>query len=220
MPLQKHFSLYFMSKINSSPADYQTIPTLFELEPVAGFGASNDLFGAYLYKLVNKNIRNLSGRFMSILSDQDVDDLVHEAWLHVNEQRGSFKVGRNFEGWVYKTCRNFLWKLTPKISKGLKVTLSYDDQENDDYFGLDNDYSSEFADCTWASDTKLISRESEQHIWDTIGRLKANDQKLVGLMIDGRSRERMAREMDCTDGTLRVKVLRVREKLNSYTIGA
>ena len=220
MPLQKHFFLYFMSKINSSPADYQTIPTLFELEPVAGFGASNDLFGAYLYKLVNKNIRNLSGRFMSILSDQDVDDLVHEAWLHVNEQRGSFKVGRNFEGWVYKTCRNFLWKLTPKISKGLKVTLSYDDQENDDYFGLDSDYSSEFADCTWASDTKLISRESEQHIWDTIGRLKANDQKLVGLMIDGRSRERMAREMDCTDGTLRVKVLRVREKLNSYTIGA
>ena len=220
MPLQKHFSLYFMSKINSSPADYQTIPTLFELEPVAGFGASKDLFGAYLYKLVNKNIRNLSGRFMSILSDQDVDDLVHEAWLHVNEQRGSFKVGRNFEGWVYKTCRNFLWKLTPKISKGLTVTLSYDDQENDDYFGLDSDYSSEFADCTWASDTKLISRESEQHIWDTIGRLKANDQKLVGLMIDGRSRERMAREIDCTDGTLRVKVLRVREKLNSYTIGA
>ena len=186
----------------------------------AGFGASNDLFGAYLYKLVNKNIRSLSRKFMSILSDQDVEDLVHEAWLHVNEQRGSFKVGRNFEGWVYKTCRNFLWKLTPKISKGLKVTLSYDDQENDDYFGLDSDYSSEFADCTWASDTKLISRESEQHIWDTIGRLKANDQKLVGLMIDGRSRERIAREMDCTDGTLRVKVLRVREKLNSYTIGA
>ena len=186
----------------------------------AGFGASNDLFGAYLYKLVNKNIRSLSRKFMSILSDQDVEDLVHEAWLHVNEQRGSFKVGGNFEGWVYKTCRNFLWKLTPKISKGLKVTLSYDDQENDDYFGLDSDYSSEFADCTWASDTKLISRESEQHIWDTIGRLKANDQKLVGLMLDGRSRERMASEMDCTDGTLRVKVLRVREKLNSYAIRA
>ena len=186
----------------------------------AGFGASNDLFGAYLYKLVNKNIRSLSRKFMSILSDQDVEDLVHEAWLHVNEQRGSFKVGGNFEGWVYKTCRNFLWKLTPKISKGLKVTLSYDDQENDDYFGLDSDYSSEFADCTWAPDTNLISRESEQHIWDSIGRLKANDQKLVGLMLDGRSRERMASEMDCTDGTLRVKVLRVREKLNSYAIRA
>ena len=186
----------------------------------AGFGASNDLFGAYLYKLVNKNIRSLSGRFMSILSDQDVDDLVHDAWLHVNDQKASFKAEGNFEGWVYTTCRNFLWKLTPKISKGLKVTLSYDDHENEDYFGLDSDYSSDFADCTCAPDTKIISRESEQHIWDTIGRLNDSDQKLVGMMIDGRSRERMVREMDCTDGTLRVKVLRVRAKLNSYAIGA
>ena len=42
MPLQKHFSLYFMSKINSSPADYKTFPTLFELEPVAGFEDADD----------------------------------------------------------------------------------------------------------------------------------------------------------------------------------
>ena len=186
----------------------------------AGTGATNDLFGAYLYRLANKNIRSLAGRFMSILSDQDVDDLVHDAWLHVNEQRGSFKAGGNFEGWVYKTCRNFLWKQTPKISKGLKVTLSYDNQENEDCFGLDSDYSSEFADCTWAPDTQIVSRESEQHIWNTIGRLKENDQKLVGMMIDGMSRGKMADRMGCTDGTLRVKVLRVREKLNGYAIGA
>ena len=31
----KTFFLYFMSKITSSPVDYQTFPTLFELEPVA-----------------------------------------------------------------------------------------------------------------------------------------------------------------------------------------
>ena len=186
----------------------------------AGFGASNDLFGAYLYRLVNKNILSLSRRFMSILSEQDVDDLIHDAWLHVNEQRDSFKADGKFEGWVYKICRNFLWKQTPKISKGQKLMLSYDDHENDDDFGLDSDYSSEFTDCTMAPDTLLISRESEQHIWDTIERLKGSDQKLVRMMIDGKPRKRMAREMDCTDGTLRVKVLRVREKLNSYAIGA
>lgn len=186
----------------------------------AGVGAGNDLFGGHLYKLVNKNIRSLSGRFSSILSEQDVDDLVHDAWLHVNDQKASFKASGNFEGWVYTTCRNFLWKLTPKISKGMKVTLSYDDQSNDDYFGLDSDYSSEFADCTWAPDRKIISRESEEHIYKTIGRLNGNDQKLVGMMIDGRARNKMAKEMRCSDGTLRVKVLRVREKLNSYAIGA
>ena len=186
----------------------------------AGVGAGNDLFGGHLYKLVNKNIRSLSGRFSSILSEQDVDDLVHDAWLHVNDQKASFKASANFEGWVYKTCRNFLWKLTPKISKVMKVTLSYDDQSNDDYFGLDSDYSSEFADCTWAPDRKINSRESEEHIYKTIGRLNGNDQKLVGMMIDGRARNKMAKEMRCSDGTLRVKVLRVRENLHSYAIGA
>ena len=186
----------------------------------AGFGASNDLFGAYLDRLVNKNILSLSRRFMSILSEQDVDDLIHDAWLHVNEQRDSFKADGKFEGWVYKICRNFLWKQTPKISKGQKLMLSYDDHEDDDDFGLDSDYSSEFTDDTMAPDTLLISRESEQHIWDTIERLKGSDQKLVRMMIDGKPRKRMARQMECTDGTLRVKVLRVREKLNSYAIGA
>ena len=186
----------------------------------AGPGASNDLFGAYLYKLVDKNIRSLAGRFTSILSTQDVEDIIHDAWLHVNEKKANFKAGGNFEGWVYKTSRNFLWGLTPKISKGLKETISYDDQENEDDFSLDSDYSSEFADCTWSPDIAMVSREAEQHIWDSIGRLKENDQKLVGMMVDGKSRKKMAHEMRCSDGALRVKVLRVREKLNSYAIGA
>lgn len=64
----------------------------------AGVGASNDLFGAYLYKLVDKNIRSLTGRFMSILSSQDVEDIIHDAWLHVNEKKANFKAGGNFEG--------------------------------------------------------------------------------------------------------------------------
>lgn len=186
----------------------------------AEFSADNGLFGDNLYNLVEKNIRTLAGRFMSILSEQDVDDIIQDAWLHAYGQRDSFRTEGNFKGWVYKTCRNFLWKLTPKISKGMTMALLYDDQENDDYFGLDSDYSSEFADCTWSPDTLMMSCESEQHIWDTIGRLKDTDQKLVRMMVDGKSRKKMAREMGCTDGTLRVKVLRVRDKLSSYAIGA
>ena len=36
MELQKQFFLCFISKVTSSPEDYQTFPTLLELEPVAG----------------------------------------------------------------------------------------------------------------------------------------------------------------------------------------
>ena len=42
MAIQKHFFLYFMSKVTSYPADYQMFPTLFELELVAGFADADD----------------------------------------------------------------------------------------------------------------------------------------------------------------------------------
>jgi DNA-directed RNA polymerase specialized sigma24 family protein len=66
----------------------------------------------------------------------------------------------------------------------------------------------------------MISREGEQRIWNAVSHLKEDDQKLVTMMVDGKRREKIAEEMGCTSGNLRVKVLRMRAKLNSYAIGA
>lgn len=188
--------------------------------PCAADGTVIDLFGDYIYNLVDRNVRKLTSRFCSILSEQDIDDIVHDAWLHVYDQRDKYKPDGCLEGWIYTTCRNYVWKLTPKISKNQKLTLSYDDESKEEYFGLDSDYSSEFADCTWAPDTFMISREGEQRIWNAVSRLKEDDRKLVTMMVDGKCREKIAEDMGCTAGHLRVKVLRMRGKLNSYAIGA
>lgn len=55
--LFKNIFLYFMSKVTSYPADYQTFPTLFELEPVAGFEDADDTnadtYGAQQLTLFN-----------------------------------------------------------------------------------------------------------------------------------------------------------------------
>ena len=67
--------------------------------------------------------------------------------------------------------------------------------------------------CTWSTDTNLISRESEEHIYKKIGRLKGNDQKLVGMMIDGCSRGKMAKVMGCSENTVKTQVCRVRQAL-------
>ena len=39
-------------------------------------GASSDLFGEYLYSLVDMNVRKLTKKFYSVVSEQDKDDLV------------------------------------------------------------------------------------------------------------------------------------------------
>lgn len=188
--------------------------------PNATAGTTIDLFGDYMYKLVDRNIRKLTVRFCSILSEQDIDDIVHDAWLHIYDQRDKYRQDGCLEGWVYTTCRNYVWKLTPKVSKNQKQVLSYDDQSNDEYFGLDSDYSSVFADCKWSPDTLMISHESEQRIWNAVGHLKTDDQKLVTMMVDGKKRDKIAEKMGCTAGHLRVKILRMRDKLNCYAPGA
>ena len=47
----KTFFLYFISKITSYSADYQTFPALFELEPVAGKKATVDFSAPELSSL-------------------------------------------------------------------------------------------------------------------------------------------------------------------------
>ena len=42
---------------------------------------AENLFGDYLYTLVNKHIRLMAGKFYTVLEDDDIDDLVHDAWF-------------------------------------------------------------------------------------------------------------------------------------------
>ena len=46
---------------------------------------AENLFGVYLYTLVNKHIRLMAGKFYTVLEDDDIDDLVHDAWFKVIE---------------------------------------------------------------------------------------------------------------------------------------
>lgn len=53
---QETFSLYFINKITSYFADYQTFPTLFELEPVAGKKVTVDFSAPELSSLVGLSL--------------------------------------------------------------------------------------------------------------------------------------------------------------------
>ena len=84
MALQKHFFLYFMSKVTSYPADYQTSPTLFELEPVAGkkvtvdFSASelSSLGGLALVSEYEKSSSRIIERIKSCIKDPRWEPIV------------------------------------------------------------------------------------------------------------------------------------------------
>ena len=95
MALQKHFFLYFMSKGTSSPADYQTFPTLFELEPVAGKKVTVDfsapelssLGGLTLVREYEKSSSSIIERIESCIKDPRWEPMVIHSQTEMLRQR-------------------------------------------------------------------------------------------------------------------------------------
>ena len=95
MPLQKHFFLYFMSKVTSYPADYQTFPTLFELEPVAGKKVTVDfsapelssLGGLTLVREYEKSSSRIIERIESCIKDPRWEPMVIHSQTEMLRQR-------------------------------------------------------------------------------------------------------------------------------------
>ena len=180
---------------------------------------SNDnLFGDYLYMLVNKHIRKMAGKFYSVIDVDDMNDLVHDAYLKVVDKKHQYRADGNFEGWVFRICQNYVREITPKHSRKLIEMISYDADGANDSIENDCDYLSYMADCTYSPDREICEREAVEGIMWGIGRLKGDNYRLVNMMIDGYETEDMEEEFDCTNGALRAKACRLRKELRSYGI--
>ena len=182
--------------------------------------SNNDLFGSYLYMLVSKHIRKMAGKFYSILGVDDINDLVHDAWLKVIDKKHLFRVDGNFEGWVFRICQNYVREITPKHSRKLVELISYNADCADDSITNDCDYLSYMADETYRPDRKICEREGEERFMQGISRLKGDNFKVANMMLDGYSSDEMEEELDCSNGNLRAKICRMRKELRSYKVGA
>ena len=170
-------------------------------------GTSVDLFGDYLYHTVTKNIRLMAGKFYSILSDQDIEDLIHDTYIKISDKSGSFRPGGNFDGWVYRICRNSVLDCASQTSKrrGRYCALPQD-----------RDYDERSAYDYASADRKVIQQEEERKIWRVIGNLKPESRELAYMLIDRVPYKEMAIVLGCNENTVKTKVCRFRQELRSY----
>ena len=181
---------------------------------------TDNLFGDYLYMLVNKHIRKMAGKFYSILDEDDINDIVHDAYLKVVDKKHLFKEDGNFEGWVFRICQNYVREITPKRSKKLIEVISYNADGSDDSIANDCDYLSYMADDTYSPDREICEREGQEMFISAINRLKGDNFKVANMMLEGFTSEDMEEELGCSNGNLRAKICRMRKELRSYKVGA
>lgn len=175
--------------------------------------ANNDLFGDYLYTLVNKHIRRMAGKFYSVLDDDDIDDMVQDAWENIAGMKDRYDESKNFEGWVYRICQNFVRGTTPKFTKRRETYSSYND------YGLeDSGYCSDLADNTFAADNDIIEIEYEALFKKALKEMSDKERDIVLMGMDGYSISDMAETLGITNGNVRITKYRAFQILEKYGI--
>lgn len=162
-------------------------------------GVSSDIFGEYLYCLVDMNVRKLTYKFNSVVSEQDKDDIVQDIWLLIQDKKHLFQEGCNFKGWVYMCCRNYFYSFLRERKKKIDRELS-----TDHIWGISDKHSPE---------KDYISREFERLVHDAIKRQNPQQQQVAQMLIDDVPYARMAHILDCSENTLRGKIYRLRNNL-------
>ena len=50
---------------------------------------NTDIFGVSLYQFVRKHTAKMAGKFYSIISEEEMEDLVHDTYIKVCEKKGN-----------------------------------------------------------------------------------------------------------------------------------
>lgn len=186
----------------------------------ASMCSADHLFGEVLFNKVDKNVRLMAGKFWSILSDEDVEDLVHDTYLGILENKSKVDLSKNFYGWVYRICQNAVNKCAKAKSQRNGWILEIDEDFDDDDEAFDLDRSSIMEDYTFMADRETLEKEFRERFNAAVDKLSSESRELVQMLMDEVPYDIMAQRLGCSEGTLRVKVFRIRKELGRFRLTA
>ena len=182
--------------------------------------SNSNPFGQSLYKTVNKTVRLLAGKFYTILSDEDIDDLVHDTYLRIIENGSKVDFDKNFAGWVYRICQNKVNSCALAKTKRNSIILDLDEEfdDEDDPYVLDR--SSILVDRTYVADRMTLEEEGREKFWGVINRLNQSQREIADMLMDETPYDEMAKILGCSSNALKTRVCRTRQTLSKMGIAA
>ena len=188
--------------------------------PKRGYELDCDPFDASLYSTVRKHIRLMAGKFYTILSDEDIEDLTHDAYLRVMENRDKADLNKNINGWIYRICQNCVNGYTAAMGRRKGWITTLDEGYDDDEYSCNADYMNEMADYSYSADRPLDCREFETRFWGGIEKLTPEYRDVAMMLLNETPYCEMAQALGCSEETLRVRICRARKALHRMGIAA
>lgn len=178
-----------------------------------GYELGYDPFDASLYSTVRKHVRLMTGKFYSLLTEEDIEDLAHDAYLRVMENRHKADLSRNINGWIYRICQNCVNGYAADKGRRKGWYTAIDEGYDDDEHSCCTDSMKELADYTYAADRSLTCREFETRFWRGIEKLTPEYRDIAMMLLDETPYSEMAKTLGCSEDTLRVRIFRTRKAL-------
>ena len=162
----------------------------------------------------------MAGKFYTILSDEDIDDLVQDTYIRIIENSSKIDFNKNFAGYVFRNCQNMVNSCALAKSKRNSIILDLDEEFDDEDYPYELDRSSILVDRTYVADRMTLEEEGKEKFWGVIDRLTPSHREVADLLMDETPYDEMAKVLGCSSNALKTRVCRTRQTLSKMGIAA
>ena len=159
--------------------------------------------------LVSRYQNKVAGLLTRYISPNDIPDVVQESFIKAYRSIGSFRGDSAFYTWLYRiavnTAKNYL------TAQGRRPPSEYILAEDAESYDVGTNLR-----VVDTPENEMLSNELKNIVFDTIKGLQEDLRTAITLReIEGLSYEEIAEIMDCPVGTVRSRIFRAREIIES-----
>lgn len=163
--------------------------------------------------------------FTKVHNPRMVDDMTQDILMKVYANIDKYKVQSTFSSWVWRIMKNYMvdhYRKDPRVtlSTAKNVGISCEDIDGDTAREHSVMFENTLAGPGYEADLKLRDRERRDYVSQLLGVVNDRERRVIQMyFFEGKSYEEISEELEVPMNTMKVVMLRAKEKMRQH-IGA
>lgn len=157
--------------------------------------------------------------FRKVHNQRLVEDLTHDILMKVYANIGKYKVRYTFSAWVWGVMKNFMVDYYRRDGKTVLSTMrnasiACEDMESEDARSQSMVFENSLPSEGYEADLRMLARERRDYVNNLLGFISERERRVVVMyFFEEKGYEQIAEELNMPLGTMKVLMLRAKEKM-------